>query len=193
MSHAGLDTPLPRRILLHGVTGTGKTTTANRLSELAGIPWHSADDEIGWMPAADAPWTNRAPEEMRAIAAGICAQDDWILDSAYGHFTDLVLARAELVVGLDYSRLLTFLRLLRRTIHRIRSHESVCNGNVETLRQALSRDSILIWHLTSFRGKRARLHAWAADPSAPPVLILKSPAELESWLGRIALAATEHS
>lgn len=35
--------------MLYGVTGSGKTTLAARLSQATGIPWHSVD-ELTWEP-----------------------------------------------------------------------------------------------------------------------------------------------
>ncbi|WFR83713.1 adenylate kinase [Arthrobacter sp. Y-9] len=182
MSRASVDSPLPRRILIYGVTGTGKSTAAARLSRITGIPWHSADDEIGWLPASEAPWTNPSDDDMRAIAEDIVARDEWILDSAYRQFRDAALARVELVVGLDYSRLFSFGRLLRRTFLRVKDRTPACNGNTETLGRVLSNDSILLWHFRSFPGKRARIRAWADDPSAPPVLVFRKASELDRWL-----------
>lgn len=182
MSRASVDSPLPRRILIYGVAGTGKSTAAARLSRIAGIPWHSADDEIGWLPASEAPWTNPSDDDMRAIAEDIVARDEWILDSAYRQFRDAALARVELVIGLDYSRVFSFGRLLRRTFLRIKDRTPACNGNIETLGRVLSNDSILLWHFRSFPGKRARIRAWADDPSAPPVLVFRKASELDRWL-----------
>lgn len=33
-----------RRIMVYGVTGCGKTTTAGRLSARIGVPWYAIDD-----------------------------------------------------------------------------------------------------------------------------------------------------
>ena len=44
------------RILVYGVTGSGKTTLAERISLAAGIPWYAIDDltwEPGWVPVPD--------------------------------------------------------------------------------------------------------------------------------------------
>ena len=41
-----------RRVLIYGVTGSGKTTLAKELSELTSLPWYSVDDmtwEPGWV------------------------------------------------------------------------------------------------------------------------------------------------
>ena len=186
MSRASVDFPLPRRILFYGVTGTGKSTAAARLSEITGIPWHSVDDEIGWLPASQAAWTSRSSEDMVAIAEDIAGRDEWILDSAYRQFRDVVLARTELVVGLDYSRLVSLGRLLRRTFLRVMDRQPACNGNVESLKQTFSSDSILLWHFRAFSGKRSRIRAWAEDPAAPPVLVFRKAADLDRWLDAVA-------
>jgi SpoVK/Ycf46/Vps4 family AAA+-type ATPase len=35
----------PKRYLVYGVTGSGKTTRARKITEITGLPWHSMDDE----------------------------------------------------------------------------------------------------------------------------------------------------
>lgn len=86
------------------------------------------------------------------------------------------------MVGLDYPRWLSFARLVRRTVSGAVTQEPRCNGNVETWRNMLSRDSILLWHVRSFARKRSRMRAWAVDPEMPPVLLFRRPRELEAWL-----------
>ena len=147
----------PRRILICAVTGSGKSTLARRLSEITGVPWHSVDDEIGWEPGAIAPWQNRPEPEQRSRAIDICAQDEWILDTAYQAWREVVLARTELVVALDYRPWISMSRLLRRTVARIVDHRPICNGNVETFRSTFSSDSILVWHVRTFAAKRQEI------------------------------------
>jgi hypothetical protein len=93
-----------------------------------------------------------------------------------------VLARAQLVVGLDYPRWLSLSRLVRRTAVRSLTRERICNGNVESVRQMFSADSIVRWHFTSFARKRQRIRAWEADPDGPAVVRLTSPRETRRWL-----------
>lgn len=162
---------------MYGVTGAGKTTLAARISAATGIPWHSVDDltwEADWVPVP-------ADEQRRRIEA-ICAGDRWILDTAYGQWREIPLARADLIVALDYPRLLSLARLLRRTGMRIIDRKPICNGNRETLRTALSSGSILVWHFRSFARKRRRIRAWAADPPVPEVLRMTTPSDTEAWL-----------
>ena len=166
------------RVLIYGVTGSGKTTLARRLSAATGLPWYSADDEIGWRPG----WVQTPLGDQRRLAEAICRRDDWILDTAYASWRDVVLDRVELIVALDYPRRVSLARLVRRTIARIVDRREICNGNRETLRQALLGESILAWHFRSFTGKRRRIAAWCADPDAPPVLRFTRPRDVQRWL-----------
>jgi len=167
------------RILLYGVTGAGKSTLAARLSARTGIPWHHVDD-LTWQPG----WIPTPLDEQRRRVAAICAGDQWILDTAYSAWLDLVLPRVELVVALDLPRALTLARLLRRTAARIVDGKPVCNGNRETLRNALSRDSIIAWHFRTFSSKRRQMRAWEADRDGPDVIRLTSPRAVEEFLAR---------
>lgn len=172
---------LPRRVLVYGVTGSGKTTLAREIGETMGLPWHSMDDEIGWLPG----WVERPRSEQRELASRLAASDSWVFDTAYAHWRDVVTARAELIVALDYPRIVSLGRLLRRTARRVIAREAVCNGNRESLRLVLSSDSIIVWHFRSFASKREQIAAWEHDPSAPQVLRLSSPQQTDEWLASL--------
>jgi adenylate kinase family enzyme len=165
------------RVLIYGVTGSGKSTLAAALAERTGLPWHSVDD-LTWEPG----WNAVSEEEQRRRFEAICAQDRWILDTAYGSWRDVPLARVELIVALDYPRWLSLARLIRRTLARAVDHRLICNGNTESFRQLFSRDSIIIWHFRSFDRKRARMRRWDADPSGPAVVRLTTPGATRRWL-----------
>jgi adenylate kinase family enzyme len=176
------------RVLIYGVTGSGKTTLARKVAERTGLPWHSVDD-LTWEPG----WIGVPPEEQRRRIEAICAGDRWILDSAYSSWADVVLARADLVVALDYPRWRSLARLTGRTLARALDRRTICNGNTESFRQMLSRDSILVWHFRSFTRKRTRMRAWAADPAAPEVIRLTSPAATRHWLASLQPRGTGSS
>lgn len=176
------DLAAARRVLVYGVTGSGKSTAALALGERLGLPVHLVDEEIGWLPG----WRQRDGDEQRALAARIVAREDWVLDSAYGTFRDVVVPRAQVVLGLDYPRWLSLGRLVRRTARRWATRERVCNGNVETLGKVLSHDSVLVWHVRSYRRKTEQIRGWAADTDGVPVLVVRHPRELERVLRELS-------
>ena len=165
------------RILVYGVTGSGKSTAAVAIGERTGLPV-TLVDEVTWLPG----WIPVEDSVQRELIGEIVAGGRWVLDSSYGAWLDLVLPRVELVVGLDYPRWLSFWRLLLRTVSGAVTKEPRCNGNVESWRNMVSRDSILLWHVRSFARKRDRMRTWLADPEMPPVLLFRRPRDLEAWL-----------
>ncbi|MBK8445923.1 MAG: adenylate kinase [Micropruina sp.] len=176
------DVQRAKRVLLHGVTGSGKSTAAVAIGARLGLPVHLADEEFGWLPG----WVQRPADEVRALAAVSAAEPAWVFDTAYGSFRDLVEPRAEVVIGLDYPRWISLGRLLKRTSIRVIDRRPICNGNVETLRQMFSPDSIIVWHFRSFTRKRATMRTWAARTEGPPVMLVKCPRELERLLSALS-------
>jgi adenylate kinase family enzyme len=165
------------RILVYGVTGSGKTSLAARISTATGLPWHAVD-ELTWEPG----WIEVPEDEQRRRVEAICAGEQWVLDTAYGRWLDIPLARVELIVALDFPRWLSLFRLIRRSIARAIDRKPICNGNQESFRHLFSQDSIIGWHFKSFSRKRHRIREWEADPSGPEVVRLSSPREVEQWL-----------
>jgi adenylate kinase family enzyme len=169
-----------RRIIVYGATGSGKSTAAALIAARLELPVVDVDG-LAWLPG----WVAVDGERQRTLVAGIVAGDAWVLDSAFSQWLDLVLDRVELIVGLDYPRWLSLQRLLRRTLSRLVRRTSVCNGNYETLAAVLGRDSILWWHFHSWRRKRERMRAWAADPGGPRTILFRRPRDLTAWISHL--------
>ena len=164
-----------------------KVVRRRAYAQATGLPEFSADDDIGWLPG----WQQRTVEEQRDIAAAIAAQDRWVLDSAYGVWRDVVLPRAELVVGLDYPRWLSLARLVRRSLRRALTREPVCNGNHETLARLFVEDSIIRWHFRSFTRKRQVMRGLRADSGMPPAILFRHPRQLDAWLAQQSAKSAE--
>ena len=167
------------RILVYGVTGSGKSTAALRVGEITGLPV-TLVDELTWEPG----WVPVDADTQLELIDEITSGDRWVLDSSYGAWLEVVLPRVQLVIGLDYPRWFSLQRLVRRTVHGIVTKEPRCNGNYETLGNALSRDSIVRWHFQSFARKRDRMRAWAASPDGPETILFTSARQFEAWLNR---------
>ena len=164
-----------QRILIYGVTGSGKTTAADRIGEALGVPSHHVDDEIGWLPD----WVERPADDQRRLALEMAADEAWVIDSAYGTWRDVLTARAQYVVALDYPRLVSLARLVRRGLRRVIAREATCNGNYESWGRLLGKESIIRWHFQSFRRKHEVILAMESSPDGPPVVRLRRQADLD--------------
>lgn len=169
-----------KRILIYGVTGSGKTTLAAKLSAATGIPWTEVDT-LTWEPG----WKEVPLDEQRARIEAKCAGDAWILDSAYSKWIDIPLARVELIVGLDFPRWVSFGRLVRRTFGRAIDRKPICNGNTESFRMIFSRESILAWHFRSFQRKADRIRQWENSGEFPVQRFIR-PQHVDQWLEALA-------
>lgn len=100
-----------RRVCVIGCSGAGKSTLARRLGEALDLPVVHLDHHF-WRPG----WVPAEPENWRVRVAELAAGDSWILDGNYGSTLDLRLARADLVVFVDYPRRLCLARAFRRLV-----------------------------------------------------------------------------
>jgi adenylate kinase family enzyme len=172
-----------RRVAVIGGSCTGKTTTSRALAAKLGVPHVELDalhHEPGWQEASADVLRARVQEALAA------APDGWVVDGNYhGKIGTLVLERADTVVFLDLSFWLTLRRVVWRTLSRIVTREELWNGNRESLRLALSRDSIIWWVVTQHRRYREK---WPPRYEAFPhlrVVRLHSPREVRDFLQSI--------
>ncbi len=109
------------------------------------------------------------------------------MEGGYSLVRPLIWARADTVVWLDYPLPLTFAHLLRRTLGRIVSRKPLWGGNQETWTRTLSRDSILLWCLTSHSRKKRQFPAQLARPEYRHLRVLRfqSPRQANAWLAKL--------
>lgn len=135
----------PRRILVRGCSGSGKTTVATTLAGQLGVP-HVELDALFHQPG----WEPRDPEAFRADVAARTAGDGWVVDGNYDSkgVQDVVAPRVQLVVWLDLPHWLTLARVVGRTITRGFLRRELWNGNRESLASLFRRDpedNIVLW------------------------------------------------
>ena len=172
-----------KRIVVIGDSGAGKTALARQLAHRLDLS-HIELDALFW----EANWTQAAPEVFRErVMQALCA-DRWVVDGNYSRVSDLTWARADTVVWLDYGLGTILMRLLRRTFRRIFTREELWNGNRESFFKGLfTRDSIIVWAITTYSEKRRRYLAAQVDPAYAhlDIIRLRTPRDTEVWLSHI--------
>lgn len=162
-----------------GTSGSGKTALARLLAERLGSP-HVELDALHWRPN----WTEAPTEELRERVRDAVDGDAWVVDGNYSAVRDIVWSRADTLVWLDFSLATILWRLVRRTTDRLLTRRELWAGNREDLRLLLSRDSIILWALRTYRKNRRMYGAVAHDPAHAHLTIvrLRSPRECAAWL-----------
>ena len=173
--------PVPQpRIVVVGVTGSGKTTTAKRLAQLLNIP-HIELDSLHWLPG----WVMAETEPFRRSVTEALSGTAWVTDGNYRKARDIIWERATTLVWLDYSLPVILWQLTFRTLKRIITREALWNGNRETWRGAFfSKDSLFLWAMQSYPTFRKRYPQYLATPEYAhlEVIRLRSRKETERWL-----------
>lgn len=183
MSTTNTQQPAPgKRIHVVGTTGSGKTTMARRLAQLLGCP-HVELDALHWGPN----WTPVDLELFRERTSEALSHRCWAADGNYSKVRDLVFARADTIVWLDYPLPLILWRLVWRTGRRLVLQEELWNTNRERLRNHLGRDSLLLWALRTYWRRKREYGAMMRDPMYAGLVFvhLTSPQAAEAWLSAV--------
>jgi len=176
------DEPLPhrpRRVLVAGVSGAGKTTLAARIAAITGGK-HTEIDALFHGPD----WTPRG--EFIADVHRLVGTDSWTTEWMYDAVRPLLADKADLLVWLDLPFLrVTLPRVLRRTVRRRWRREELWNGNIEAplLSFFTDRDHIVRWAIRTRRKYSGVMPQFVAEYPHVVVVRLRSQREVEQWLG----------
>jgi adenylate kinase family enzyme len=147
------------RVVVVGCGGAGKTVFANRLGAALALRVTHLDALY-----YDADWRPRDPEDFAAAQRRLVAADRWILDGNYAGTLPIRLARADLVVFLDYSRWTCLVGIARRRLRRLLSSRRHETQNPATgVFDRITADVVrYVWHY------RARMRPRAARGARGP-------------------------
>jgi adenylate kinase family enzyme len=171
-----------QRVCIIGTSGSGKTTLARQIAEHLSIP-HVELDALHWR----SDWTPAAKDTLMASVAEALAGDAWVVDGNYSMVRHITWASADTIIWLDYSLPVVVWRISSRTVRRLVARTELWNGNRERLRAVFSRDSIILWALTSWGTNRRRYRQQLAQPdyTNPRFVHLHSPRQTRLWLQRL--------
>ena len=124
-----------QRIVVMGISGSGKTTYAASIAEAANLT-HIELDLLNWR----ANWYDRYVNEFEAFEADLIAQiskSSWVLSGGYTKVRPMILARAQAVVWLDLPKSVVLRQVVTRSLKRAIGKEPILNGNYETFERWL--------------------------------------------------------
>ncbi|POH74229.1 AAA family ATPase [Arthrobacter glacialis] len=176
----------PQRILVAGVSGSGKTSLAGRLGQLLEVP-HTEIDALFHGPN----WTERT--DFMADVDHLSSAPGWVTEWQYRQARPLLAERADTLLWLDFPMPVSMWRLIRRTARRRLRREELWNGNFEGPLWTLftDRDHIIRWGWQTRNKLKAAIPVLAQSQPHLQVVRLRSPREVEHWVKNLrhALAA----
>ena len=162
-----------KRLHIIGMPGAGKTTLARRLAREFGLPFVELDALFWgahWMPASRDVFRRRVASSLR--------DGRWVACGNHASVRDLVWARADTVIWLDYPLWLGLSRLFARATQR----------GVDWLRreraEAFNHDSLLLYAFRAQAERRTDFAALFAHPEYAHLRVLRfrAPSEMEMWV-----------
>lgn len=167
----------PRRVLVAGTSGAGKTTLAIRIAATVGLPRHELDalhHGPGWIPRMD----------FVADVERFAATDRWVTEWQYSAVRSLLAERADLVVWIDLPTPLLMRQIVGRTVFRSLTRRPLYNGNVEQplWRIFTDRDHIIRWAWRTRAETASRIDTLAAQRPELPIVRVRSREEIDCWL-----------
>lgn len=142
-----------KRIIVVGVTSSGKSTLAKKLSDILGHSYIQLD-ELFWKPN----WTQSSDEEFFAKIQNEVKKEFWILDGNYFRSNHLTWPLADTVIWIDLPFYQTLFQNIWRSVKRaiIRNEIWKATGNKESFSRMFSKDSIIRWLLKTYEPQKKR-------------------------------------
>lgn len=175
------DDPLPsrpRRVVVAGVSGVGKSTLAGRIAEVLDVP-HVEIDALFHGPD----WQPR--ESFLDDVHAFTARDAWTTEWQYSTARPILTARADLFVWLDLPfATVTLPRVMRRTLRRRIRREELWNGNIEPPLHTFFTDPehIVRWSISTRSKYRERVPEVEAQHPELAIVRLRSQHEVDAWV-----------
>lgn len=184
IKHRKTHESIPARVVIVGSSCAGKTTFARHLASLLGSPRIELD-ALFWGPE----WQPKPTGTFRQLTEEAIAAPSWVADGNYSAIRDLLWPRATTIIWLNYGLVTVLWRAVRRTVWRSLTRGELWHGNRESFRRSfLSRDSILLWVITTFHRRRREFATLRASGAYPHLcwVEFRRPAQAAAYLRSVA-------
>lgn len=179
----------PRRVIVAGTSGAGKTTMARCVADVLDLPYVEMDS-LYHGPQ----WSKRA--EFESDVRDLVKRGSWVTEWQYTSARPLLLERADALVWLDHPKHTVLRRVAVRTaLRRIRRQE-LWNGNTEPPLHTVftDRQHLLRWAWRSHGRTRDRITEVLAGEHGRRLAVvrLRGQREVDQWRAGPLRRAAEH-
>ncbi|RJL34369.1 AAA family ATPase [Bailinhaonella thermotolerans] len=162
------------RVLVAGISGSGKTTMARAVAERCGLPRYELD-ALHHGPG----WVKRP--EFEAEVEEFSRGPRWVTEAQYSSLGDLLWSRADTVIWLDLPRRTVMARVVRRSLWRALTRRELWNGNRERWRDWLGPEHPIRWAWSGHARKRLSVAERVRRHPHLTVVRLRTAGEAAAW------------
>jgi adenylate kinase family enzyme len=165
------------KVCIVGCGGSGKSTFAQKLGEITGLPVYYLDTYF-WRPG----WVERNRDEWKNIISNLTQNDGWIMDGNFNGTQDFRFAKADTIIFLDLPRYRCMFNAVKRVFsYRKKKRIDMADGCYERFDFDFYK---WIWgykkkHGLEVKKRLNRLHV------EKTIVVLKNYKEIDSYLEKI--------
>jgi adenylate kinase family enzyme len=170
-----------KRVIVIGVTSSGKSTLADRLARRFDLNYIELD-ALHWEPN----WQSAPLEIFRSRVGKAVQADKWAVAGNYHVVRDLIWPKAEAVIWLDYALWRVLWQLTRRNLKRWWTQELLWGTNYEPLWNHFklwSEESLYHWLFKTYWRRKREYPILLSQPEHHHLKLIrfKAPSETEDW------------
>lgn len=150
-----------KRIIVVGVTSSGKSTLSQKLAKQLKYP-HIQLDQLFWKKN----WTESADQEFFRSIELATHKPHWIVDGNYARTNHITWPLADTVIWINLPLWVTLYQNITRSIKRAVYRKELWpnTGNKESLTRMFSKDSIVLWLFKTYSSNKKRYAKRLNDP-----------------------------